>query len=385
MGIFTGCQKDDSEFQNLETGEEIGNTLLRSDKENSDNEIFEEQVQIQIGEQRENPYSVVSMQKAFDYYNTHVKGSTFKNKEVEATHYYIKLLPTTEEHLQLLDELDDDQEENTLVLQDYPLDHEIIGEGDYYIQPKDESDIYHTIYAVIPVDYTLPAGLPFEVIEDIYQPTEEEYDVETASLVFSKWDDELIEDFGKTITIEELPDHLKEAAQNKLFGRRYRPHGWVMVENNETNTTDPLMHAKISIGRGIWWRYTHTDANGYFRSPKKYRGKVRIRAKWRSHSATIRRTWNELLGIQVSDHLMTIKRSSNGRTKNIWRGSEHLWYKGTVHNGIARYNIFANQHGITPVVDANVWAWKNGSGNASAPMLFQYRQLPLLAAISGVT
>lgn len=357
------------------------------------------------------------MQSAFNYYNQNLGDSPFVEKVVKATHNYIKILPTTEEHLIALDDLDKSDDETSPILHDYPLNYEIIEEGDFYINPKDENDLYYPVYTVIPVDYQLPSNLPYEIIEPLYYPKDEEFDVETVALVFADWQEDLVAQFDTEIYERDLPTLLElwrdfdngnltekefdekglfSGLWNSLFGRRYRPNGWVNVENTDSNNYDPLQKAKISIGRSFWWRYTYTDDNGYFNSPKKYRGKVRIRAKWRGYTATIRKTWNEVLGFWVSDHLMTIKRSNNPRTKNIAYTEPHngligidlqgghLWVKGTIHNGLRKYIDYCNVNGISKTISyANVWAFSRG-GASSSPMLYRFPQLPAMATIAGV-
>ena len=124
------------------------------------------------------------MQLAFDYYNSVVQDSPFQNITVEATHYYIKINPSSLADLEMLDELDDDDNPDALTLQDYPMDYEILEEGDYFVMPKDKEDIYHSAYTLIPVGYHFPQCISYEVLEEIYEPTEDEYDVETVSLFF---------------------------------------------------------------------------------------------------------------------------------------------------------------------------------------------------------
>ena len=365
------------------------NLAARQAESSSQNRIF-------IAEQLDNPYSIENMQKAFDHYNAKTSDSAFaKRAPVSATHKYVRITPTTELHLSAIEKLDGSLD-GEIVLHDFPLNREITSEGDFYVNPANETDLYHPVYAVVPVDYVMPKGLPFEVLDKVYQPTDAEEEVETLSLELAGWsNEEGCRDSEVVCSEKEMvpeepsigPQVLPETGETaaRLFGRRYRPHGHVMIQNTDTGTFEPLRQAKISIGRGIWWRYTHTDNNGYFVAPKKYRGKVRIRAKWRSNIATIRKSWNEMLGIQVSDHLMTITRSSNGRTKNIYFGDDRLWYKGTVHNGLVKYNDFAAANGINQLVNnANVWVWKNGSGSASTPMLYKHRNLAAMASIAGI-
>lgn len=124
---------------------------------------------------------------------------------------------------------------------------------DYYVEPTDENDLYHPIYTVIPVNYTLPGSLPYEVLENLYEPSEDEYDVETVALFFADWQDDLEADGIKDLTEENLPDYLNNNIEEKgIFGKRYRPNGYVKVQNTYTNQYDNLQFAKISIGRGIW-------------------------------------------------------------------------------------------------------------------------------------
>ncbi|MGB0186516.1 MAG: hypothetical protein ACPF88_06225, partial [Flavobacteriaceae bacterium] len=96
-------------------------------------------------------------------------------------------------------------------------------------------------------------------------------------------------------------------------------------------------------------------------------------------------SWNELLGFWVSDHLMTIKRRTNGRTKHISTREKHLWYKGTVHNGLRKYNDYVAARGIYyPICYANVWVWENGKNAGSTPMLYRYPQMATFSQIAGI-
>jgi hypothetical protein len=347
----------------------------------------------------------------------------------------IKIEPATIAQLEILDELDASDEEDAPILHDYPLHREILAEGDYYIWPEHEEDLFYPIYTVITVDYQLDPSIPYQILEELYYPEEDEFDVETVSLVFAGWDEDIIAQFQQEITVEDLPDlivmwyeHQQNGGGegeinsgsgesgnitigsgnqymtsfswlNSIFGRRYRPVGRVLIQNTNTNAPEPLMHAKIMTGRGFWWRSTYTDNMGNFQAAKKYRGKVRIRSKWRSGELTVRKTWNEILGFWVSDHLMTITKSQSYRIKVIdymephdgilgvdLRGG-HLWCKGTVHNGVVRYNAYSLFIGGIPhshtVQGANVWAWSRNGASVCA-MLKKYPVLPWISAYSNV-
>ncbi len=392
--MFSSCNNDD-----ILKDTESDTTSNYASKQIDEEEKPDVHMPIVLGEKLENPYTVTNMQKAFDYYNSVVPNSPFHGITVKASHYYIKIIPSTLEDLEMLDQLDNSDDANAPVLHDYPLDYKIEQEGDYYVMPKKESDIYHPAYTVIPVNYQFPSSISYEIIDEIYEPADgNQYDVETVALFFADWQEDLLAD-GIELTLEKLPEYLNESlarhtsTNKRLLSKKYLPQGYVKILNTDDQNLVPLQKAKISIGRNIFWRYTYTDDEGYFKAPKRYRGKVRIRAKWRGNTATIRKTFNEMLGLWVSDHLMTITKGSNGRTKNIMYGGYtgllgsdfgHLWFKGTTHNGLRKYNDFAGANGIShPVKYANAWCWSNG-GNSSTPMLNKYRNLAEMAAFANI-
>jgi hypothetical protein len=179
--LFTSCN-DDEILKDSENSKSNNTLAMRT----NENDKPDEHMPIVLGEKLKNPYTVANMQSAFNYYNTVVPNSPFEGKIVEATHFYIKITPSTIEHLEMLDELDNSDDENAPVLQDYPLDYEIKEEGDYYVMPKDENDIYHQAYTLIPVGYQFPSSVPYVILDKIYEPTEEEFDVETVALFFCR-------------------------------------------------------------------------------------------------------------------------------------------------------------------------------------------------------
>ncbi|WP_139854209.1 hypothetical protein [Aequorivita sinensis] len=382
--FFSSCEREEFKNETLTPMESVSSAAQRG----TENEEWFEQKQIVLGGQRTNAYSVATMDSAFAYYNNYLPNSPFQGKQVTATHKYIKILPTTEAHLQILEQIGDPTSTNPLVLQDYPMDYELIEEGDYYFWPATENDLYYPVYTVVPLNYQMPQTLPYEVLDLLYEPTEAEYDVETVALVLADWQEDIVADHGYNVTPADLPSYLDSISKDQLErGRKFTPKGYVKMHNTETGSkNEGLINATISVGRGVWWHYVTTNTNGYFVANKSYRGKVRIRSKWRNATATIRKSWNELLGVQVSDHLMTLTRNNNDRTRTINLGEDHLWYKGTIHNGLMKYNSYAATHGIDKQIEgAIVWAWENGNGSTSTPMLHRYPQLADMAQIAGVT
>lgn len=382
-----GCQNDIL----LEKDELLSsqNNLL-SVKASNENNKPDVHTQIVLGKQLINPYSVENMQKAFDYYNENMANSAFADKKVEPTHYYIKIIPGSESELEILNNLDDESSIETPVLQDHPLDYEVIEEGDYYVNPQNEEDLYHPVYTTIPVDYKLPDGIKYDILDELYEPSEEEYKVETVSLYFADWKDDLEADGISIGNEDELKKYLLLANVQKSSNKFY-PTGSITIKNTGTGNIEGLMKAEISYGRVFWWHYTYTDNAGNFTgTAKKYRGNVQIRAKWRGETATIRKTWNEVLGFFVSDYLMTLNKNNNGQNKYIdytsfSNGGNHLWSKGTVNNGLRKYVDYCNANGITNTIShANVWAWEGNKQTGATPMLYKYQQLPLMSSFANI-
>ena len=404
--LVVSCEQIDDHAPN--------NTDLVMQKSITIEDDYEGYRQIVLGNARVNAYEIGYMRETIDFLNDEVTNSPTSDLTIEPTHYYIKIAPAGELDLQFLDELDKSDDIDAPVLHEYPLDLEIQEEGDYYRDITDEEDRWnYPVYTVIPVDYQFASSLDYDILAELYEPTDEQYFLEIVSMFRAGWYDDLSAEFDEEITTTDLDDLIyflnhpeevdeveEEEVQQKFFRRLrrwvrraftrpagYTPQGTINIENTNNNpaTLQPFMNAKISIGRNFFWKYTYTNAEGQFVAPKSYRGKVRIRSKFRSNAATIRKAFNEVLGIGISDHLMTMTRSGNNRTKNVFYDSRrHFWVKATAHNGIALYNNFCLENGISETVrDANVWAFSNGN-NASAPMLYTYPQLATISMFANI-
>lgn len=385
--MICSCQTDVLQDQN-----EISNGADLTARAGNENNKPDVHTKIVLGDKLKNAYSVKNMQIAFDYYNGTVANSQFAGKVVEATHYYVEITPETEADLETLNRLDDESETDTPVLHDHPVDYEVLVEGDYYIDPQNEEDLYHPIYTTIPVDYQLPAGIKYRVLDDLYEPTEEEYVVETVSLYFTDWKDDLESDGIIITSADDLKNYVTNPPQAALkSSNKFYPTGSITIKNTGTGITEGLMKAEISYGRVFWWHYTYTNNSGNFSgTAKKYRGNVQIRAKWRGETATIRKTWNEVLGFFVSDYLMTLNKNNNGSNHYIdyttfANHGNHLWAKGTVNNGLRKYVDYCNTYGIANTIShANVWAWEGNKESGATPMLYKYQQLPLMSSFANI-
>jgi len=142
-GVFMGCEKS----HELVVDENLSEVITTAD------------IEIKIGKQLNDPYRLENMQKAYNK----LKGNS--KDELQATHKYVKFLPTN------LDELNILNKDTSLVLFDYPLDYEIINEGGSFYHDSSLPDSVITWqYAVVEKGKKLP-NIYYEHIYDVYIPS----------------------------------------------------------------------------------------------------------------------------------------------------------------------------------------------------------------------
>lgn len=117
-----------------------------------------------LGKKLENPYSVATMQRAWD----NLYGGQSK-ETISASHYYIKFFPHGEDDLTLL------HNDTLLDLYQYPLDYEIIEGSTTYQDPTVPEGTPTPLYASVPVTHDIPS-VDFEVLEELFIPEEWEND-----------------------------------------------------------------------------------------------------------------------------------------------------------------------------------------------------------------
>lgn len=83
---------------------------------------------------------------------------------VPVTDLYVKFSPLNEAQLVLLEDSLD------LDLYDYPLDYEVVTDGDYYPQPGKAAEDMPDFYTTVPVSFTFPAGVPYTILEELHFP-----------------------------------------------------------------------------------------------------------------------------------------------------------------------------------------------------------------------
>jgi hypothetical protein len=111
-----------------------------------------------LGQQLVNPYSIPVMTQAYNAYFAILLPT------VPVTHHYLRINATTEAQIALLDD------SLELDLYTHPLDHELLQDGDLYVPPGGNIEDMPVLYTVVPLGYTLPAGIPYTLLSDLHLP-----------------------------------------------------------------------------------------------------------------------------------------------------------------------------------------------------------------------
>ena len=240
-------------------------------------EISENDDMVTLGEQLQNPYATEVMRQAAVNIDARVS--------IETTHLYIKFSPKTEE------ELDQLMIDSTLTLFAYPLDREIEGDGSYYRDPSlPENQPVHQ-YTAVPVDYKLPKGVEYEVLEELYHPEEEADNGRgLAEVVIDELEDEAYRITGN-LKQEEQSENSKTA----IFRSRWRPAGRITY-NDLVLGLVPLVGAEVRARKFTIFHKGITDANGNYSCDGRFRDRANYSIAWERYQFIIM-TRGGILGV----------------------------------------------------------------------------------------
>lgn len=324
--------------------------------------------QMEIGIDRGIPYPLRNMQAAADFIETN---SDLGRMTIVPTHYYVQFNPSTNEHLDILDSFSD-----TYALFNYPIQNEVVKECSYLSLSPSTQNKFDPLYASIPIGDALP-NVPYRVIDTLYDPDEAQSDLTIVSYVLTGNANLLgIKFKGQDLTLSTLPQYLA-LPESTRADVGYYPEGKLIVEI-EDNQFAPVRSTTLQVVRFCISHETYTGDDGRFRLNKKMFGQVTIRAAWKNryNDYTIRKSWNEMLGIITSDAVSNMNKNTSGYDYPICivKTCPHLWYKATVNNALSKYNQHMDARGVSGVHNkANVWVMvSNTRKGGAAPLAKKY-------------
>ncbi|MBL7706488.1 MAG: hypothetical protein JNM21_13165 [Taibaiella sp.] len=263
---FNSCKKNHLENDNLQT---LSGTAILDEE----TQYAEEGQPTVLGEQLPIPYTIANMTAAYESLMAEPRkegNRSLNTVNIRGTHKYIKFKPTTEEQLEALLTSD-------LVVYDYPLDRQELIVGKFYRDPNVPDDQPTYQYATVRNGTTLPAGVDYEVLTEMYIPEE---DIELLGTGNTNYKfvytlvqrAENISGFTPWELAHNIPwGNLGEPGQwypnpnvNPPGGGGAPVYGTIRIFDTRLNALIPFEGAKVTARRGARTRQGYTNANGQY-------------------------------------------------------------------------------------------------------------------------
>lgn len=306
---------------------------------------------IVLGSRLEDPYSLENMTKALH--------SLYPTKsqvvELEATNHYVRLLPRSDEDLELLESMG-------VKMLDHPLDYQIVCEGDYYHDPSIAEDALTWQYAVVSPDFKAPAGIKCELLHKCYLAESENT---KAGLEWIDWEAVERESFRLTGNGDMLEPETKAKES-------FVPKGRISILDEDYDT-EPIGVAGVQVSCNVFVRFDscYTDEEGYYQMRRSFSSKPRYRL-----------IFNNIKGFSVGINAIYIKGSISTLGKHSPEGcslritpesEEKLFKRCAINNAAYDYYESCASNGITiktPPSDLRIWAI--GLAGASAALMLRH-------------
>ena len=350
-----------------------------------------------------NPYSVATMQQAAINLYGSAQGIVTNKK-------YIRYKPATLDQVDLLANSD-------IALFDYPLNTDVVQEGDYYPQAGlGESDI-PWFYSVVDVNYQPIAGIQYESLADLYVP---DVDTSLENEAFRITNNPIAPDcssgsslLSETSNVDIVPmvpqcpegthwDYTERACVDNGCPDGYiwdgttcvpntpqpppvdikKPAGQILVRDVINGTYRDVALRQVRVVARRWFKIElmYTDDNGRFQSSKRFQNKVNVFVKFKNNQVTTR----GLRGIRLWQTLFPIKHGLgkySGNLSNItWtyssvgygnERSNRNWWAAQLMNAYLEFNenALALNVGSAPSgMQILLTAWQDAAGSGSTPM-----------------
>jgi hypothetical protein len=314
-----------------------------------------------------NPYSVSVMQQAAINLYGNSNGISVNKK-------YIRFRPTDEWQISQLLDLE-------LELFDYPLDREVIVEGDYYNDPNVSGDPW--LYTVVDPGFQPPAGITYEWLADLHVPDLDIWLEEEALRITGN----PVEDSCNGADLPRLPDPCEDPNDPTCGsggggggGGGSSPDIKVPAGNIEvwdSNLGDNVAVRRTRVVARRWFKIetVYTDDQGHFQCTKRFSNKVNVFVKFHNNHLLV----SPLFGNSIIKALLPIKRGLgiySGNLRNIHHVFERgpnpqgriyrHWWAAQLMNAYLEYNEMAaaEQIGGLPTQRMKIvlTRWGHGAG-----------------------
>ena len=293
-----------------------------------------EPAMIVLGEKLDNPYTTENMRDA--YASLYPTRSRY---DVETSHLYVRFLPADEDELEQLTSAG-------LDLVDYPLDYEILVDGDYYQDPSVGENITWQ-YAVVPAEYEFPDNIRHEILDECFI-TETDPDTRFAG--------------GADWAAVEAEAYRISGNGNMLDagtrGGKVNPTGRITIVDDEANGGKPVGLAGVRIRCNTFVKFsnTFTDRDGYYTIPRTFSAKLKYRLVFKNEKG-FAIGFNLIL--QPASASSLGKGPASGINATITRNSDRtLFLRSAVNNAAYEYITRCGNEDMNltlPPGDLRIW------------------------------
>jgi hypothetical protein len=353
-----------------------------------------------------NPWSVAAMTNAFNSLQEENNQLGQQVTQLSPSHYYIKLMPSSLEELQLLYDWDE-------MLYDFPLDYELESLGDYYIpNGYENNEALRPRYAVVPYGKTIPQ-VNYNIEEELLlAPTFSFLAWKSYQLLGVDYEDEdaLFQTINKspndTFTVGEIPwcnpSHpdwpqclgvapppppeppVTEGPCDCILSGPRRPSGCIQYHDTQFGNLG-LPNVKVIVKDNLFHEAeTFTDENGCWVINDFHRGNIWVWVRFKNEKGRVRSLDFENSGLNPIFSYMGSVKDYAGKKKgpsfnniNILydysdqdgTNAKRYWYAAHAIKSLAEFHDYCLQDGITTPSDDLDILITNLQGGAAAPML----------------
>ena len=280
-----------------------------------------QQGNLQLGKQLQNPYTISNMTAA--YAQAIANGAASVNPvNIRVTHYYVKYKPANQYQYDAL------EEDTTLELYDYPLDYEIVQEGNRYHDPSLPDSVPTYQYCTVPLDYNFNDSIQYDILASMYIPEVDET-LDDTSGVNEDFVDELLDQ--AYILTSNYDDTIKTYVDMQKKAK-WRPRGKIQINDTRIQedlgiTSIPLVGVKVRARR---WFLTYTDRTnqtGDFATPWRFRRAANYSLKFSTPKFAVKEhffgstCWIEGPKNRIGDWDYTIQNGYDRFVGHIFRGA----------------------------------------------------------------
>ncbi|TAE19476.1 MAG: hypothetical protein EAY72_00245, partial [Bacteroidetes bacterium] len=244
----------------------------------------------QMGVQLKNPYKKTLMDSAYQLVKEN--NPNLPHLTIRTTHLYVKFMPADSLQMEAI------SCDTVLSFESYPLDYRYeVGEDPNELAELVAADTFKNQipspqYTCVPVGYTMPANIPYEILAELYIPELDKFITDEEGI---KTDYETIVDSLETRAfnmtgndIDEEDGEIAGRPTTKSHRSKFNPSGRVQREDDLVGTV-PVHGCKVRARRWFNIQTTLTDGNGNYRITYRFRRPVNYSIVWHRQDFEIRR------------------------------------------------------------------------------------------------